>query len=226
MSVTSHFDHEFYAVDPKNPTGYPTLVVMHGRGDSLKPFRQIREELGLKKINLLLLNAPRKYLDGYTWYAFPPHQGREVALNRERLKALTTDLDLQGFDLKSVFFLGFSQGALMSVDFAMNAGVEIGGVMALSGYVYFFDQWKKKLTSVSQKLPMLVSHGTFDSALSFDETEEHVKRLIAQGLKVEWHGIEKDHEIVSELDGPICRAFVKRHLKYRQNIAQQYQNSL
>lgn len=219
--VTSQFDHEFYPVDPHSMVEYPTLIVMHGRGDSLKPFRKIREELGLSKFNLLLLNAPRKYLDGYTWYAFPPNQGREVSLNRDRLKACVRELEFQGFNLKSVFFLGFSQGALMSIDFVLHSGIAIGGIIAMSGYIYFFENWKKRLSPYALTTPVYVSHGTEDSALPFAETEQQVQKLIEAGLKVSWNPIKKDHEIIESKDGPSVRKFLKPLLKFHPDIDSQ-----
>jgi predicted esterase len=60
------------------------MIVMHGRGDSLDSFVSIKNELKIPEMNYLLLNAPRAYDDGFTWYAFEPNQKRGILNSRKR----------------------------------------------------------------------------------------------------------------------------------------------
>ena len=50
------------------------MIVLHGKGDSLRPFKDFNSELDLPNMNFLLLNAPKKFLDGYSWYGDPPYK--------------------------------------------------------------------------------------------------------------------------------------------------------
>ena len=142
---TGQFDHYFIPAQRQRTLRPKLIVVMHGRGDSLNPFKRFDRELDLGEANYLLLNAPRKYLDGYTWYAFPPHQARGVLQARKRLRILFFELEAQGWDLRDVFLLGFSQGCLVGCDFGMTFHKPFGGVVGISGYIYFFSGWRKRL---------------------------------------------------------------------------------
>src|SRR5690606_33027145 len=71
MFATDLFTSEFV---PAARRSSHLMIVLHGKGDSLRPFREFHRELRLSKLNLLLLNAPRKYLSGYSWYGDPPFQ--------------------------------------------------------------------------------------------------------------------------------------------------------
>lgn len=188
------------------------MIVLHGRGDSLKAFRSIKEELRLPEMNYLLLNAPRSYDGGFTWYAFPPNQANGVLLARKKLTALLHELEFQGWPSEEIFFYGFSQGCLVSCDFAMNSGIKFGGVIGISGYIYFFENWKRKLTKASFATPMLVTHGVFDEDLPIIETREHIEKLKAAGLNLLWKEFNKEHEIDEEIETPFIRQWVRAQI--------------
>lgn len=205
--------YEWIAAAPSVPRSKQRLmIVLHGRGDNLKSFRSIKEELKLPEMNYLLLNAPRSYDGGFTWYAFPPKQSNGVLLARKKLKALLHELEFQGWPPEEIFFYGFSQGCLVSCDFAMNSGIKVAGIIGISGYIYFFENWKRKLTQSSFATPMLVTHGVFDEDLPMLETREHVEKLKAAGLNILWKEFNKAHEIDEEIETPFIRQWVKAQI--------------
>ena len=81
---------------PAQKASNKLMIVFHGRGDSMKPFKVFNQELGVKDINYLLLNAPRKFLDGYSWYGEPPYERSGVIKIREKVFKLLEDLQEQG----------------------------------------------------------------------------------------------------------------------------------
>ena len=184
------------------------MIVLHGRGDSLKPFKSIQEELGLKSMNYLLINAPRKYDGGYTWYGFPPRQARGVLKARSKLRVLMGELKEQGWETENIFLFGFSQGALVSVDFGMTYEEVLGGIIAISGYVYFFPQWRRKIKSAAFKTKWLLTHGVKDDALDIESSRICAKKLKDAGLPIKWMEFDKDHEIDEEEEVPFIQKFV------------------
>ncbi len=196
------------------------MIVLHGRGDSLKPFRSIKKELKLPQMNYLLLNAPRKYDGGYTWYAFPPNQGFGVLQNRKRLNLLLDELAEQGWESQNIFFYGLSQGSLISCDFAMHSDRALGGVIAISGYIYFFSNWKKKLGSAAWATPYLITHGCFDDLLPINETRQQVERLKKADLPILWKEFNKEHEIDLEIETPFIRNWVLSRIHREENASQ------
>jgi phospholipase/carboxylesterase len=185
------------------------MIVLHGRGDSLRPFRDFDEELKVPGLNYLLINAPRKYETGFTWYAFPPHQAKGVLLARKKLMKMMAELEKQGWKSRDIFFLGFSQGALVSCDFGMHYPKQLGGIIGISGYIYFFNNWRRSLQSSAFRTPWLLTHGKRDDALAIEETRRDVARLKDAGIRVQWKEFNKEHEIEETRELPFLRRWIQ-----------------
>jgi phospholipase/carboxylesterase len=206
---TKNFSFEFQPASARIPRSEQRLmIVLHGRGDSLRPFRELREELRIPGMNYLLLNAPRKYDGGYSWYAFPPNQKNGILKSRAKLLSLMDELQEQGWNSREIFFFGFSQGCLMSVDMGLHFTQPLAGIIGVSGYVYFFRNWKKTLPSAAFHTPWLMTHGIFDDALGIGDTRGHVKQMHSVGLPILWKEFNKDHEIDQEIEAPMIRNWI------------------
>ncbi|MFV8257297.1 alpha/beta hydrolase [Bdellovibrio bacteriovorus] len=208
MITTTLFKHKF--IPAKRKSEY-LMIVLHGRGDSIKPFFSFDEELNLPEMNYLLLNAPRKFLDGYTWYGEPPYQANGVMKIREKLFDLLNDLENQGWDSKKIFLFGFSQGCLISADVGLNYPKKLAGVVGISGYFNFYPRWRNNLSLDAKKTPWLFTHGHQDDILPLEETKYGVDKLKDAGLKVEWVEMDKDHSLKDE-EYPIIRRWVRDQL--------------
>jgi phospholipase/carboxylesterase len=209
MITTELFKHKF--IPSKKKSEY-LMIVLHGRGDSIRPFAQFDEELGIPEMNYLLLNAPRRFLDGYTWYGEPPYQGQGVLKIREKLFDLLNDLELQGWKSDKIFLFGFSQGCLISADLGMNYPKKLAGIVGISGYFNFFPRWKNTISTQAKRTPWLFTHGHQDDVLPLPETKFGVEKLKDAGLKVDWIEMDKDHSL-KESEYPIIRKWVKSQLK-------------
>ena len=208
MITTEYFKHKFIPAKKKSDK---LMIVLHGRGDSIRPFKAFDTELKIPEMNYLLLNAPRKFLDGYTWYGEPPYQKNGVLKIREKLFDLLNDLEAQGWKSENIFFFGFSQGCLISADIGLNYPKKLGGVVGISGYFNFYPRWKDNLSVQAKSTPWFFTHGHQDDVLPLDETKYGVNKLKSAGLKVEWVEMEKDH-VLKEEEYPIIRRWVREQL--------------
>lgn len=193
---------------PARQTSAKLMIVLHGRGDSIRPFLEFDSELKISDMNYLLLNAPRKFLGGWSWYGEPPYQKAGVLKIREKLFELIADLELQGWKSENIYFFGFSQGCLISADFALHYPKRLGGVIGISGYFHFFPRWKRHLTQKSVQTPWLFTHGNRDDILKIDETRFGVQKLKSAGLKVQWVEMSKDH-VLLEKEYPLIRSWIR-----------------
>lgn len=210
MKAFSHvFDHHFIPARKPNRESQKLMIVLHGRADSLRPFKKFDRELKAWEMNYLLLNAPRKYDGGYTWYAFPPKQANGVLNARKKLTLLIDELMEQGWERENIFLLGFSQGSLVSCDFGMNYRHRIGGIIGISGYIYFFPRWKSKLPKASFKTPWLITHGRQDEDLLLEETYESVIQMQKAGLPIDWREYNKEHDIDDRKELPEIRKWLR-----------------
>lgn len=208
MIQTNVFNSKF--IPSKKPSDL-LMIVLHGRGDSLEPFTEFDNELKIPELNFLLLNAPRKFMDGFSWYGEPPYQAQGVLKIREKIFDLLSELESQGWKSENIFLFGFSQGCLISADIAMNYPKKFAGVVGISGYFNFFPQWRNNLALESKMTPWLFTHGHKDDVLPLDETKFGVDKLKDAGLVIEWIELEKDHSLQEE-EYPIIRRWIRQQI--------------
>lgn len=208
MIGTDLFKSEFIASQKPSER---LMIVLHGKGDSIKPFMAFDNELRIPEMNYLLLNAPKKFLDGYSWYGDPPFQKEGVLRIRAKMLRLLTEIEEQGWRPENIFLFGFSQGCLVSADLAMNYPKQLGGVVGISGYFHFFPRWKRNLKR-NRLTPWLFTHGRKDDVLPIEDTKFGVEKLRSAGLKVDFVESEKEHVFEDE-EFPVIRKWVRQRIQ-------------
>ena len=188
------------------------MVVLHGLGDSVAGYEWLPPALHLPEMNYLLVNAPEEYYGGYSWYNFAASNGNIVP-GVERSRGLLFQLlDLQraaGFPTEQTTLGGFSQGCLMSLDVGLRYPHRFAGIVGISGYVCEPEKLVKELSPVALKQRLLVTHGTKDTILRFEETREQIKMLEEAGLNLEFHQFDKAHTIAGQEELDLIRKFVR-----------------
>jgi phospholipase/carboxylesterase len=187
----------------------PLLIVLHGRGDSMKPFLDFQRELGIPELNLLLVNGHRQLDGGYAWCGLDPKPENGLAKTRKMLNQLIDELLVMGFKREKIFIFGFSEGSLVATDFILNSHHRLGGFVGVSGCVAFAKNWKSQLRPEARKTPMLLTHGFLDDVLFHDDTLEQAKELRSAGFKVEWKSFGKTHELDNNEELPFISEWLR-----------------
>ncbi|MEZ0391081.1 MAG: alpha/beta hydrolase [Pseudobdellovibrionaceae bacterium] len=209
MIDTDLFKSQFI---PSQKSSEKLMIVLHGKGDSIRPFMAFDHEMRIPEMNYLLLNAPRKYLDGFSWYGDPPFQKDGVLKVRKKIFRLLQEIEEQGWKPENIFLFGFSQGCLVSADVALNYPKRLGGVVGISGYFHFFPRWKRTLKR-NRLTPWLLTHGEKDDVLPIEDTRFGIEKLRSAGLQVEFIESKKKH-VLEEREYPLIRKWVQEKLKY------------
>jgi phospholipase/carboxylesterase len=208
---TTLFDHQWIQASRGVPRSkQKLLVVLHGRGDSRLAFEDIKQEMRLPHFNYLLINAPRKYLSGFSWCALQPRSGSSIDSVRERLFDLVDELKTAGFRTSDIFWLGHSQGCLIASDLVMNHPASFGGVVGVSGYLWFYRGWKKQLQhSGARKTPWLLTHGSRDRLIPLKEINRDVSALSRGEVSVEFKKFPKGHDFDYSGEFPFIRNWIR-----------------
>lgn len=109
------------------------LIMLHGRGASAEDILSLAEYLDVKDYTLLAPQAT-----GNTWYPYsflaPPAQNEPwLSSALSLLKDVLEDLQQEGILSQQVYFLGFSQGACLTLEFVARNARHYGGVVAFTG---------------------------------------------------------------------------------------------
>lgn len=111
------------------------LVMLHGRGGHAGAFLELARNLNISTTEYALL-APQAI--GNTWYPFGfmvPVQRNEpqLSLSLSAIAELLDDLDAFGLKPEDVYFLGFSQGACLMLEYCARHARRYGGLIAFTG---------------------------------------------------------------------------------------------
>ncbi len=109
------------------------LIMLHGRGGSAEDILSLSSYLNVKDFSLLAPQATN-----HTWYPFsflaPPSQNEPwLSSALQLLKELTENLYSKGIPSENLYFLGFSQGACLTLEFVTRNAAKYGGVVAFTG---------------------------------------------------------------------------------------------
>lgn len=210
MIQTKLFDFKFIPAQKKSDR---LMIVFHGRGDSLRPFGKFDRELNIPDMNYLLLNAPRKFLDGYSWYGEPPYQKTGVLKLRNKLLKLIDEIESQGWNRQKMYLFGFSQGCLVSTDLALNSPKPFAGLIGVSGYFQFFPRWRNQISNFAKQTPWLLTHGRKDDILRIEDTRYGVEKLRESGISIRWIEMNKAHTLEAS-EYPVFRRWLTSDLDW------------
>ncbi len=124
---------EFVAAGVSLDIAQKVLIMVHGRGADSGDILGLAEELNLSGFALIAPEA-----NGNSWYPYsflsPPSVNEpwlSSALNL--LNEITGDLNSKGIENEHIYFLGFSQGACLTLEFASRHANKYGGIVAFTG---------------------------------------------------------------------------------------------
>lgn len=181
------------------PSGRPpekghVLVVLHGRGDTAKGFSWLQKRLDLPGLSVLLLEAPDPYEGGRCWYT-PPDRRPGIDRSRALLTKVIDGLSSSGYPPARCFLFGFSQGALMTLEFGAREARRLAGYVAVSGRCHDPEALLKEAAPSILGADWLVTHGTLDAVLPVETTRAQMKTLIAGGMALDYREHPKGHTI-------------------------------
>ena len=97
--------------------GNKVMIVMHGLGDSMDSYVDVTKEINVTGLHYILVNAPRPYFFGHSWYDIPPGNPRiGIDESVEILLSCIEELKKEGFESEDIFLLGFSQGGCIAFE--------------------------------------------------------------------------------------------------------------
>lgn len=114
-------------------TATKVLIMLHGRGGSAADILSLAPALRVAGFALLAPQAPQN-----SWYPasfLAPLAQNEPWLSAalHTLRDLVASLESQGIKKENLYFLGFSQGACLTLEFVARTATRYGGVVAFTG---------------------------------------------------------------------------------------------
>jgi phospholipase/carboxylesterase len=109
------------------------LIMVHGRGGSAEDILGLSQYLQVKDFTLLAPQATNNTWYPYSFLAKPSENEPWLSSALGLLKEIVKDVHAAGITHENIFFLGFSQGACLTLEFTTRNASKYGGVVAFTG---------------------------------------------------------------------------------------------
>jgi phospholipase/carboxylesterase len=208
-------------------SGPPTLVLLHGYGSSADEWLPFVATIRLPEGGRFVfpqapgMSAPARSSTGRAWWQLdlalqrgsidgapdlsttqPPGLKIAASMVRDLIK------DLERTRGKPIVLGGFSQGAMVAAEVALQSDVELDGLVLLSGTLVDEAAWQQRFGKL-RSVPVFMSHGRADPVLPFAIAERFRGQMVAAGLNVTWVPFGGGHEmpmtVVDELNQFVAR---------------------
>lgn len=109
------------------------LIMLHGRGAGAEDILSMSSYLSVKDYALIAPQATDN-----TWYPYsflmPPFQNEpKLSSALSLIKDIADDIKNKGISAENIYFMGFSQGACLALEFVARNATRYGGVAAFTG---------------------------------------------------------------------------------------------
>lgn len=183
----------------------PLLLLLHGIGSNEHDLYGLAPFLD-ERFLIISVRAPNTLGPGsYAWFEadFTP-QG--PVINPEQAEASRTILitflkeaiTTYDADLKQVYLMGFSQGAIMSASVALTQPELVAGAVLMSGRILPEIQPLIASDEELAGLPLLVVHGTSDMVLPISHGRASRELLSSLPVNLTYHEYPMGHEVNQE----------------------------
>jgi phospholipase/carboxylesterase len=189
----------------RGQTSPPLLLLLHGVGSNEDDLFALAPDLD-GRFMVVSARAPFA-LDygGYGWFRIeltPRGMVADVEQAKQSLRLLPGFVDelveTYGADVRRVYLMGFSQGAMMSLALTLTRPEKVAGVVAMSGrlprQVLELAPDRDALTGK----PILVTHGLYDPVLPVENGRAARDYLAGLPVKLTYREYPMRHEVSAE----------------------------
>jgi phospholipase/carboxylesterase len=161
------------------------LIMLHGRGANAEDILSLANYLPVNDYTLIAPQATN-----YTWYPYsfmaPAFQNEPwLGSAIELIHSVVEDVESKGISATNIFFLGFSQGACLTLEYVTRNARQYGGVIAFTGGLIGEKIESGKYTGDFHQTPVFIGTSDPDPHVPVKrvmETEDVLKNMNANML--------------------------------------------
>jgi phospholipase/carboxylesterase len=159
-------------------------IMIHGRGANAASILSLKQYLNLDDFALLAPQAP-----GNSWYPYSfmaPDTNNEPAfsISIQIIGDIVKDVLEKGYTSEQIYFIGFSQGACLSLEFATQNAQKYGGVIAFTGGLIGEKLNPDKYKGDFKGTPIFIGSSHKDMHVPLERIEASVELIKSLGAEV------------------------------------------
>ena len=160
------------------------IIFLHGRGATATDILSLNQHL---QVNDAALFAPQA--TQHSWYPYSfmaPAAENQPALDSalSLIKDLVEEIEAQGIPQNKIFFVGFSQGACLTLEYVTRNAGRYGGVVAFTGGLIGEQLDLSNYSGDFNQTPVFISTGDPDPHVPVSRVNESKKILEEMNAQV------------------------------------------
>lgn len=160
------------------------LVLLHGRGANAEDILSLADYLEVSDFTLLAPQAT-----GNTWYPnsflAPPYTNEPwLSSAISLIDEITEDINDNGIDDSNIFYLGFSQGACLTLEYVARNATRYGGVVAFTGGLIGDKIYGQNYSGDFAMTPVFIGTSDPDPHVPVQRVQDSVKVLTGMNALV------------------------------------------
>ena len=172
------------------------LIALHGWTGDISSMEPVANAWALNDVKWILVQAP--YIasgGGFSWFDGDEDIGWKYQDSFDILTELISDLNDQGFPNNTIYLLGFSQGACLSMEFMIRQTFSLGGIIPIAGFIRYKKRFKKDILNKSRNTRVLLLHGKKDEVILPEQSKISLELFNDAGYKTQLHILPSRHKV-------------------------------
>lgn len=161
------------------------LIMVHGRGADARDILGLASHLNVSEFALLAPEAANNTWYPYSFLAKPEQNEPWLSSALNLLKETVDEALGQGIAAEDIYFLGFSQGACLTLEFVTRNAQKFGGVVAFTGGLIGDKVNTENYSGNFNETPIFIGTGNPDPHVPLERVNESVGILEKMNAKVE-----------------------------------------
>lgn len=161
------------------------LIMVHGRGADTRDILGLAAHFNVSEYALLAPQATNRTWYPYSFMAKPEQNEPWLSSALDLLKEMVEEVKEQGISTENIYFLGFSQGACLALEFITRNATKYGGVAAFTGGLIGDKINLENYAGNFDGTPIFIGTGNPDPHVPLERVKETVGILEKMNAKVE-----------------------------------------
>jgi phospholipase/carboxylesterase len=153
------------------------LIMVHGRGADARDILGLASHFNVSEYTLLAPEATNRTWYPYSFMAKPEQNEPWLSSALDLLKDVVHEIAQQGIPNENIYFLGFSQGACLTLEFVTRNAQKFGGVAAFTGGLIGDKINKENYSGDFNGTPIFIGTGNPDPHVPIERVKESVDIL-------------------------------------------------
>ncbi len=160
------------------------LIMIHGRGADARDILSVASHLNVNEYALLAPEATNNTWYPHSFMAKPEQNEPWLSSALDLLKEMVDEVTKQGITTENIYFLGFSQGACLALEFVARHAQKYGGVAAFTGGLIGDKVNLENYSGNFKGTPIFIGTGNPDPHVPTERVKESADILEKMNAKV------------------------------------------